>query len=257
MRSSLPTLSFLVVLVAVSAACAGGTPSAPDPGEPDLSVLFVGNSLTSTNNLPAVVATVAEAAGLDVATQVVALGNFSLEDHWNQGLEGFIRTARPDFVVFQQGPSSLPENQLHLAAWTDSIARVAREAGAEPGILMVWPSLAREFAYDDVRDAYRNAALAVGGTFIPAGEALKALHDRGAPELAPFAGDGFHPSPVGTVATALVVVGSLFDRPLGDLPPQMPAGARGGVDISLSESTAEALFFVADSVVTAWAGGGG
>lgn len=244
-------------LLLAAVACASGAPSAPDPGEPDVTILFVGNSLTSTNNLPAVVNTVAEAAGLDVATQVVALGNFSLQDHWNQGIENFIRTAQADLVVIQQGPSSLPENQLHLKEWTDSIARVVRQVGGETAVLMVWPTPDRRFAYDDVRDGYLNAAVGAGATFVPAGEALRVLFDQGTLEFAPFGGDGFHPSPLGTVTMALVLVGTLFDRTVGDLPTEMPAGSRDGIAVSVPEATAEFIYAVTDSVVAAWEDAGG
>lgn len=256
---ALPALPFALLgaLLLSPSACASGGPTEPDLGEPDLTMLFVGNSLTAANNLPAVVATVAEAAGIDVATQVVALPNFSLQDHWAQGVESFIRTARPDVVVLQQGPSSLPQNQLHLQEWTDSIARVVREIGGETAVLMVWPTADRRFAFDDVRDGYFNAALQAGATFVPAGEALRALLDDGSPEVNPFGGDGFHPSPVGTVTMALVLVGTLFDRTVGDLPAEMPAGARDGAAVSLPRPTADVLFAVADSVVADWRDVGG
>ena len=109
----------------------------------------------------------------------------------------------------QQGPSSLPENQVFLANWADTLSRAVRAAGGEPALLMVWPSLDRAFAFDDVRDAYRNAAVGVGGAFIPAGEALRALHEQG-PDFTPFGADGFHPSDHGTILAAYVVAGTLF-----------------------------------------------
>jgi len=256
---SIPSRHHLLagVLFLVPAACGSDGPAEPVPVEPDAEVLFIGNSLTATNNLPAVVNTVAEAAGLDVATRAVAPGNFSLEDHWAQGIDNFIRTAQADLVVIQQGPSSLPENQLDLQEWTDSIARVVREAGGETAVLMVWPTPDRRFAYDDVRDGYLNAAVQAGATFVPAGEALRVLLDQGTLEFAPFGGDGFHPSPVGTVTMALVIVGTLFDRELTGLPTEMPAGSRDGIAISIPESTAEFIYSVTDSVVAAWEDEGG
>lgn len=247
----------LGALTLASAACGSDGATDPVPVEPDAEILFIGNSLTATNNLPAVVNTVAEAAGLDVATRAVALGSFSLEDHWDQGIDNFIRTAQADLVVIQQGPSSLPENQLHLQQWTDSIARAVREVGGETAVLMVWPTPDRRFAYDDVRDAYLNAAEQAGATFVPAGEALRVLFDQGTLEFAPFGGDGFHPSPVGTVTMALVLVATLFDQEVADLPAEMPAGSRDGIAISIPESTADFIYAVTDSVVAAWADGGG
>ena len=216
-----------------------------------LTVLFVGNSLTFVNDLPGAVTTMAEAAGRDVAVAMVAHPNYALEDHWHRGIAAAIRELSPDVVVMQQGPSSLPGNQAHLAAWTDTLSRVVREVGAEPALLMVWPDLSRAFAFDAVRDGYRNAALGVGGTFIPAGEALRALHE-GHPDRSPFGGDGFHPNDTGTVLAAYVTVGTLLGVEVTGLPAEIPAGRRGGRPVALSVEDAAVLQTVADSVVAAW-----
>ena len=50
-----------------------------------LRVLFVGNSLTDTNDLPAVVATLARGLGTEIEYRTIAPGGTSLEDHWNAG----------------------------------------------------------------------------------------------------------------------------------------------------------------------------
>src|SRR6185295_3078149 len=71
-------------------------------------VLFIGNSLTYTNDLPSMVEAVASAAGMTFVTQSIALANYALIDHWNDGVaQGTIRNGNFDFVVLQQGPSSL------------------------------------------------------------------------------------------------------------------------------------------------------
>ena len=48
-------------------------------------VLFIGNSLTYTNDLPAMVGTLARAAGRPIHVESVALPDFGLEEHWQQG----------------------------------------------------------------------------------------------------------------------------------------------------------------------------
>ena len=92
--------------------------------EADVRVLFVGNSLTYTNDLPAMVWTIAEAAGHTFAFATVTRPNYSLEDHWNASAGDAVRAAEADFVVLQQGPSSLPENQDYLRSWTERFAPV-------------------------------------------------------------------------------------------------------------------------------------
>lgn len=236
-----------------STACGGSDvrdTRGPRHGDADHRILFIGNSLTYTNDLPGAVATVAGALGYDVAVASVARPNFALEDHWFTGIGSVIAELAPDIIVMQQGPSSLPQNQLHLAAWADSLSGRVREVGGEPALLMVWPSLSRLHAFDAVRDGYQAAALGVDGLFFPAGEGLRALYDRN-PDLSPFGPDGFHPSDYGTVMAAYVVVGACFEESVSGLPARLDA-ANGGRAIMLEESAAETLQVIADSVVAAW-----
>src|SRR5688572_25247155 len=74
----------------------------------DLRVLFIGNSLTYTNDLPATLEAVARAAGQRIEAVAVTAPNFSLMDHVRGGSEALpmIRRGGWDFVVMQQGPTS-------------------------------------------------------------------------------------------------------------------------------------------------------
>jgi hypothetical protein len=244
-----------IFAVLVLGAC-GGSPAGPGPGnelpDTDVRVLFVGNSLTYTNDLPGMVATLAGALGHEVGSVTLAGPNLALEDHWYMGVAQAIRDVQPDFVVMQQGPSSLPQNREHLVAWSDTLAQVIRQVGAEPALLMVWPSLERYEFFDDVRDSYHAAAVQVDGIFIPAGEALRALYDHYPSELDPFSWDGFHPSAPGSLVAAMVVTATLFGTPVSGLPAQIAPPPTGGAAISMSASAAEALQHVADSVASAW-----
>ena len=196
------------------------------PGDGTLTVLFIGNSLTASNDLPVLTREVAVAGGTLLAFVVTAPGGVSLEDHWNAGVVDLIADTRADVVVLQQGPSSLPESQEHLRTWATQLATPIRQAGGEPALLMVWPELARVSAFDDVRDSYQGAAEAVDGIFIPAGEAWRAAWRRD-PDLALYGFDGFHPSCLGSFVAALTVYAVLVDPALSaiaaDAFPEIPA----------------------------------
>ena len=238
-------------LVTSLVACGSlAAPTEPAFDDADVRILFVGNSLTYTNDLPGVVATMAEAAGRSVATLSIVGGGYALEDHWAMGLAARIRDLRPDVVVLQQGPSSLPESRDNLVAWSDTVARVVREVGATPALLMVWPELTRFGVFDDVHDSYAAAATAVGGVFIPAGDAFRALHE-GHPELEPYGADAFHPSAMGTVVSAYVVVRVLLGVRAADLPAEMRPTDPKLPRVLLTEDQARVLRSVADSVVDA------
>jgi hypothetical protein len=49
-----------------------------------LRILFIGNSLTAANDLPAVLEAFARAQGVVVETRTVAFPDHSLQDHWNR-----------------------------------------------------------------------------------------------------------------------------------------------------------------------------
>src|SRR2546423_78627 len=79
------------------------------PTGPGLHVLFIGNSLTYVNNLPAILEAIADSAGEPLLeTRMVAKPDYSLEDHWKDGdARAAIAKGGWGVVVLQQGPSSL------------------------------------------------------------------------------------------------------------------------------------------------------
>lgn len=206
-----------IILLAFGLAMPGGAAAEAGAKAP-LRVLFIGNSLTYTNDLPALVQFLAAADGREISFSSVTAPDHSLEDHWNRGVAEVIRQTRAQVVVMQQGPSSLPSSQEHLSEWSRRLARPIREAGGEPFLLMVWPDAHRMDAFDAVRDSYAGAARAAGAALIPAGESWRAAW-RIEAGLPLFGRDGFHPSLAGSVVTALTVYQVLFPDTRGRCPP--------------------------------------
>lgn len=248
MNTMLRVFLFLVCLSGPG--CLGREPLGPGPesggyapveiAAADRRVLFVGNSLTYTNDLPGVVAALADAAGLSFAHATVAQPGWSLEEHWQAGIAEVIAEAGADVVVLQQGPSSLPESQAHLAHWTEQLAPVIREAGGEPALLMVWPDESRAGFFADVRQSYAAAAAAVDGILIPGGQTwVEAWALDGDLEL--WGADGFHPSYLGTLAAAMATFAVLLDVDPSAIP-DLPGDAVGPAAVAtLRAAVAAAL----------------
>jgi lysophospholipase L1-like esterase len=214
----------LVVLCALVLGCTSG--GARGNEQASLRVLFVGNSLTATNDLPATVAAIARREGRTIETRMVAPGGVNLEDHWTlTGARDALADARWDAVVLQQGPSALPESQANLKEWAQRWADEIRAAGARAALLTVWPeSYRKTYAFGEVIRSYANAATAAHAELFPAGVAWRATWRR-SPRLPLYGADGFHPSPLGTYLTAVVVYRGLT----GSLPvvrASTPAQAR-------------------------------
>jgi hypothetical protein len=214
-------------LALVSVGC-GDAPVKP-PGGPSpqpVRVLFVGNSLTQVNDLPAMVEALSRAAGDDPPLDAgsVAFGGFALEDHLAEGSAArAIAEGGWDVVVLQQGPSALPASRENLIEFSGRFATLIRAAGARPALYGVWPSQDRIFDLDACIESYRLAAVAVDGTSLPAGAAWKAAWAR-APALPLYGTDGFHPSALGTYLAALVIYSRLMNR--------SPIGLPGELDVA-------------------------
>jgi hypothetical protein len=204
--SILAAVCLLTVLV--------GTGAAGAQSSPVLRVLFVGNSLTTTNDLPAVVSGLATTVGRRLEVGRVTSDGFALDDHWNDGrIQRELAFGSWDVVIMQQGPSALPESQISLRESATRLSDAVRAVGSRPGLLTVWPESYRRQVLPDVITSYRAAAAAAGADVYPAGDAWFAAW-RCDPKLAFYGPDGFHPSRLGTYVAALVVVGKLFRVPL-------------------------------------------
>jgi hypothetical protein len=223
----------LVALAAAAASC-GSTGVEPAP-DPTLRILFIGNSLTYANDLPAVVQRLGQSdPSRSVVVSSVAFGDYSLEDHWNRGdAQRAIASARWDLVVLQQGPSALAESRALLVDYTTRFAGEIRKVGGRPALYMVWPPMSRETEWSAVSASYAAAAAAVNGLLLPAGEALRAVR-AGTPSIPLFEGDGYHPSVAGTYGVALVV----YARAAGVSPVGLTARAGGS---SLPPASVSAL----------------
>ncbi|HXG77183.1 MAG TPA: SGNH/GDSL hydrolase family protein [Gaiellaceae bacterium] len=233
MRAGAPIT--LAVAALLAAAGCGGSSVADRP--PALRVLFVGNSLTAANDLPAAVARLAErAGGGPIAVEAVAPGGVSLEEHWREtGARASLARAGWDAVVLQQGPSSLPASRSHLRRWARRWADAVRAAGARPALLQVWPETQRAAAFPAVLASYAGAARASGALLLPAGAAWREALRRD-PELGLYGPDGFHPSERGTLLAALVVHAGLTGRQ-----PAPPAGEEPAAARVLASAAAAAL----------------
>lgn len=232
------SLSYFLILTFLAVVCASNANAQPQ----ELRVLFIGNSLTYSNDLPAIVAALAEASQQKrFIYKTIALPNFSLEDHWNQGdAQKAIANDKWHVVVLQQGPSGLPESRESLLEYTRRFAKVIRAVGAKPALYQVWPSAARSNDFPRVLESYQLAAAEISGLLLPVGAAWRAAWKHN-PKLALYADDQFHPSVLGSYLAALVLYEKLFEKsPLG-LPANLKLRSRTLAKIELSQEQADVV----------------
>jgi hypothetical protein len=205
-----------------------------------LRVLFIGNSLTYSNDLPSIVQAFAEAAAQKPAVfKAVVFGGYSLEDHWNQGdSRAAIAKGGWDFVVLQQGPSASADGRKSLLDYARVFDREIRKVGATPALYMVWPSSNRQQDFDGVSRSYSLAAGEVKGLLLPAGDAWRIAWKLDS-QLELYSPDGLHPTPTGSYLAALVIYAQLFKSSPVGLPAKLKL--RPGARIEIPPERARLL----------------
>jgi hypothetical protein len=229
---ALPAL--LVCLVSCLVLCLGACSSKP-PHLAAARILFIGNSYTFINGgIPA------QLRALDptAVTETVAVGGYTLQDHWyaNRAV-GEIQKGGWTYVVLQEQSQTAVTGQQQFDRYVRMFDYEIRAAGAKTVLLMTWQrpdSLAYGVTTAGEAAAYNQIGSAVGARVAPAGLAFaRSLGQR--PDLALNIQDG-HPTMAGTYLAACVLYGTLFHRsPVG-----IDAGAIGGKDRTFLQHMAAA-----------------
>lgn len=211
----------------VDSAPAEASSDAAETGPSERRVLFIGNSYTYVNDLPAVLAKLSEASTPRLVTQSVTVGGATLENHWTTGTA----TARIDekgwYAVVLQGQSVepiLPGSTF--ATYAQKLADRATAAGAWPVFYGTWARAAGDPLYaetwsggtpdamqDELTAAYGAAATAGKAGIAKVGEAFRiSLKER--PAVVLHQTDGSHPTVAATWLAACVFYGVLAGKPV-------------------------------------------
>src|SRR5262245_2337591 len=181
-----------------------------------LKVRFIGNSVTARNDLPGLLARLAEARGKALEHRLISAGGASLRTHWNAGeAQQVIRDAHYDFVVLQE-QSTLPvKNAKRMHENLRLFDGAIRAAGAKTVLYTTWARQHEPESQQAITDAYAGIGRELGATVVPVGKAWErylrkhdrpALHDK----------DQSHPTPAGSYLAACVFLAVLFEEsPVG------------------------------------------
>lgn len=172
-------------------------------------ILFIGNSLTYTNNLPELVKTKAKYSGYNIHAEVIAFPNYAISDHWKDGkVQKLISSKKFDIVIIQQGPSSQSEGKKMLINYGKKYNDLCLENNVLLAYYMVWPSLRYYHTFDDVIKNHQLAAKMNNAILCPVGKVWKNYFDS-TKKFDYYGLDSFHPSPKGSKVAAEVIFNSL------------------------------------------------
>ncbi|GAM96506.1 hypothetical protein U91I_00125 [alpha proteobacterium U9-1i] len=179
-------------------------------------ILFIGNSQTYVNNVPALVQATYASVGLACETAMVAKPNFSLEDHWGDGdARRELDRGGWSFVVLQQGPSSRADSRANLRDYAVRFAPLITDIGARPALYSVWPTRDRREDFERASESYALAADDAGALLCPVAKAWRAAMQADA-SVQLYAPDDLHAGIYGSYLAALVIFSVLSERsPVG------------------------------------------
>ena len=175
-------------------------------------VLFVGNSLTYTNDLPTLVEKVAKVQDVKIKSDMLALPNYAIIDHWNDGeVQKYIKSERYDYVIIQQGPSSQDDGRRMLIDDGARFQKLCKQSKSKLVYFMVWPSRMHYTTFDKVIENHREAAAKNDAILCPVGEAWKTHFDN-TNDYSLYGLDGFHPSYKGSRLAAELMVETILSN---------------------------------------------
>lgn len=230
----------------------------PAPSGPPIRVLFLGNSFTSTNDLPGMVKAIAASRGRNVEVDSVAPGGHRFQDKvGDAATTGKIGAGNWTFVVLQEQSQwpALEEARVEAeviapALRLDAMIHEANPAattlffetwGRRDGDAMNCAVIPENCSYEGnqrrISATCAKLAERTSGKLAPVGTAwarVRASH----PEIDLYAGDGVHPSAAGTYLAACV----FFDAIVG-----LPSA--GGSALEIPVDQAAILRKTADEVV--------
>jgi len=177
-----------------------------------INMLFIGNSFTQRNNLPGLLAELAEARSLPVNHELISVGGASLRTHWNAGRASkAIATGGFDYVVLQE-QSTLPvKNANRMAENMRLFDELIKRAGSKTVLYMTWARQHSPETQQAIADAYSTIGSELAAIVVPVGLAWRdylSRHDK--PVL--YDRDQSHPTLAGSYLAACVFLAALLNQ---------------------------------------------
>ncbi len=241
-------------------------------GSSDPRVLFIGNSYTYFNNLPAMVSALGRASGHPIETTMIVRGGATLDVHWNnESAVAAIRRGGWTHVVLQEqsqlgnmvfinGATPIVDDGGFLAA-ARRFDEVIREQRARTVLFRHWSRRSADpadrirlaTAFDQVEDSLSTLAAPVAAAWDSARRRL--------PNLDLYIQDGSHPTAAGSYLAALVFYATLTGRSPVGLPRRLtgpavddagaPGNEKNAMLVDLDELSAAKLQQIALEVTRA------
>ncbi len=209
----------------------------------EMDVLFIGNSLTNGNDLPKMIAELANAGKQrPLRHERESPGGRTLEKHWKDGKAlTKIRSRKWDFVILQDNSQSPLSGRDSMFDYGKKFDAEIKKQGAKTILYMTWALQNKPADQAAISKAYLDLAAALKSQVAPVGSAWEAALQADK-KLSLHSADKKHPTRTGTYLAACVFYATIYG--------QSPEGLPGSIG-KLSAEEARPLQAVAWKTVQA------
>ena len=199
----------------------GGKPVRRSP----IKILFIGNSYTSTNDLPGVLRSMTQGQAPELRIESLAVGGATLESHWNDGMAlEKIRSSDWDFVVLQeqsQRPLARFGRDQLFYAYARKFDDEIKKAGAITLFFMTWARPDTPGPQKAWTESFLEITKELQAECAPAGLAMEKAKAK-LPKVTWLADTGGHPTGEGTYLAACAFYTAIYDERPPDPPSALP-----------------------------------
>ena len=174
-----------------------------------MKTLFIGNSHTYFNDMPAIFQKICKENGIDMHVTMLTQGGMGLDYHAKQEQVRFnILFGGYDVVVLQH--TAHPMGDLdEMRKGAETILQWVREAGSRPIFYQTWAAKGDEAFQPTMSAVYDQLGAALNVEVAPVGNLWQQTR-REDPSLELYYTDGQHASPAGSALAARVIFETVF-----------------------------------------------
>lgn len=221
------------------------------------SVLFIGNSYTSVNNLPDMIMKIAASKNISVSTDTSIPGGYTWGRHLSDnGTQEKINLGGWDFVILQEQSQHMgfsDEQVINQSfSWAKQLVKIINNKSPKSKVIFyqTWghkngdrqncsnfPELCTyEGMQYRISNNYNKIAKETSSHVAPVGQVWKKMLKL-YPNIELYSPDGSHPTPEGTYLAACVIFKTMFNKPV-----------TGADTLSINPETAHTIQQFVDSI---------
>lgn len=186
-------------------------------------ILFIGNSLTFLEHVPAQVVDIAKAQdeSIKLVVKQVAYPDYTLKDHWNRKrAKAAIESQNWDYVVLQGHSQEPIKHPKLLRQYAKLFDEEVREAHGKTVLYATWTDFDKLELHDQILKVFKNLSNDADLTLAPVGEALFLCLEE-YPDIKLLREDRHHATDSGAYLVAATLYTTIFKKKIIHTPENM------------------------------------